>query len=317
MKVSVCMICYNQAEYISTAIEGVLGQTSDYDIELIISDDCSTDNSKSVIESYREKYPTIVRVLTRDTNIGMMPNFIETLSSCKGDYVAICEGDDYWIDSLKIQKQVDFLEANKDYSICFSRVYELSNGVREISSINPWNEEKTFDIYDIAKGNFIHTPSVLFRNGLINPFPVWFAKSSVGDYVVHMLNARKGLIKYLPEPMAVYRRFVGTWSSISPIPQILKFVGVLNNLLLEDFDSDTKTILKSQRHRLLAEYYGLMLKDNNFEYLESLDEELANESDFIRNWMLSVYPNQIKAIHKSRIYQLSLFLSDLKKKLIG
>jgi glycosyltransferase involved in cell wall biosynthesis len=119
--VSVCMITYNHDAYIRQAIEGVLLQECNFRVELIIGEDCSTDNTAKIIQSYAIKFPQKIKVRYNRPNLGMIPNFIKTLQECTGKYIAICEGDDYWTDPYKLQKQVDFLEANKEYGLVFSR----------------------------------------------------------------------------------------------------------------------------------------------------------------------------------------------------
>jgi glycosyltransferase involved in cell wall biosynthesis len=134
IKVSVVMITFNHENYIREAIEGVLMQETDFEMELIISNDCSTDATNIVIEDFLLNHPNAFKVkyFNQEKNLGMMPNFIFTLNQSKGNYIAICEGDDYWTDTYKLQKQVDFLEANPEYVIhggdaFFHRGKELTN----------------------------------------------------------------------------------------------------------------------------------------------------------------------------------------------
>ncbi|MDF1549683.1 MAG: glycosyltransferase, partial [Bacteroidales bacterium] len=130
MKLSVCMITYNHEKYIGQAIEGVLMQKTNFDIELLIGEDFSNDNTRNICMGYKNKYPDKIKLLLREKNIGMMRNFIQTLNTCKGKYIALCDGDDYWTDPLKLQKQVDFLEANPEYALCYHRVNILThNGI--------------------------------------------------------------------------------------------------------------------------------------------------------------------------------------------
>lgn len=119
--VSVCMITYNHEKYIREAIEGVLMQKTTFPIELIIGEDCSADNTRKICVEYQKKYPDIIHPMFSEKNLGMIKNFIETIQASKGKYIAFCEGDDYWTDPYKLQKQVDFLDANSDYSCCFHR----------------------------------------------------------------------------------------------------------------------------------------------------------------------------------------------------
>lgn len=257
IRVSVIMVTYNHEAYISQAIEGVLMQKTNFNYELIVADDFSQDNNQNIIRRFAEENQEIIKPILRNKNLGANQNWIDAFSRCTGKYIALCEGDDYWTDALKLQKQVDFLEANNDYSMCYHRVNELfMNGRCLPEIINKSNKEQTFTIYDLARVNFIHTPSVIFRKDHINKLPNWFNESPVGDYPLHMLNAKYGKIKYLPELMAVYRNLgQGTWSPLTNYERIKKWMLVLKLLLIE-FEENAKAsnILTNQ---LLKTYSSL------------------------------------------------------------
>lgn len=121
--VSVCMITYGHENYIEEAINGVLMQECDFEIELILANDCSPDKTDEVIQHILKTHPrtSIIKYIKHEKNIGMSPNFIFAMEQCKGKYIALCEGDDYWTDPLKLQKQVDFLDVNLDHSICWTK----------------------------------------------------------------------------------------------------------------------------------------------------------------------------------------------------
>lgn len=255
--VSVLAMTYNHELYIAQALEGILMQKTNFDFDIVVGEDCSTDNTRKIVLEYADKYPGKFKLLLHEHNIGAIANQIAVIKSCTGKYIAICEGDDYWTDPLKLQKQVDFLEANNDYSMCYHRVNELfMNGRCLPDIINKSNKEQTFTIYDLARANFIHTPSVIFRKDHINKLPNWFNESPVGDYPLHMLNAKYGKIKYLPELMAVYRNLgQGTWSPLTNYERIKKWMLVLKLLLIE-FEENAKAsnILTNQ---LLKTYSSL------------------------------------------------------------
>lgn len=128
MLVSACLITYNHESYITQCIEGMLSQKINYDYEIVIGDDCSKDSTTKICKFYAQKFPDLIKYKKRDSNLGMIGNWINTLNECKGKYIALCEGDDYWTDPLKLQKQVDFLEGNKDYSICWTNYEIEENG---------------------------------------------------------------------------------------------------------------------------------------------------------------------------------------------
>ncbi len=207
--VSVCMITYNHESYIAEAIEGVLLQQVNFSLELLISDDCSTDQTKAICIAYQQKHPDIIRLIDREQNLGMNMNFIDTLQRCNGKYIALCEGDDYWTAPDKLQKQIDFLEKNQEFSICFHRaklVYDVDHQL-VYPNINAKTSIET-TIYDLAKENFIHTPSCVFRNRGFD-FPSWIYTAFPPDWIVHLFNARYGKIHFIKEELCAYRIHAG------------------------------------------------------------------------------------------------------------
>jgi len=253
--VSVAMPNYGQAEFISEAILGVLSQQVNFEIELIVADDCSPDHTEDVVQDIIRTHPNghWIKYIKHSKNKGAIPNFIWTFSQAKGKYIAACEGDDYWIDPLKLQKQIDFLENNPDYSIVFHKVREInSSGIHTNTILDSPDKEETYDLQYLANGNFIHTPSVVFRKNF-KEFPLWIKFSPIGDYPLHILNAQYGLIKYLPEQMAVYRIGNGIWSSQNRVYQIINTILaislIISNLPLE---VNVKNNLKSQYDNLIT-----------------------------------------------------------------
>ena len=206
--VSICCITYNHAKYIGDAIEGFLMQKTTFPIEILIHDDASTDNTANIIREYERQYPNLIKPIYQTENqyskktINIWADI--TFPSARGKYIALCEGDDYWTDPCKLQKQIDFLEANPDFAICFHKVKILKNG-RLIKDYITHVTKDVTTIEDLAVTNYIHTPSVVFRNELIKEFPKWYYESPIGDYPLHLLNAQYGKIKYIDEVMAVYR----------------------------------------------------------------------------------------------------------------
>jgi glycosyltransferase involved in cell wall biosynthesis len=236
IKISACIITYNQQDYIRQCLEGAVNQVVDYDYEIVIGDDCSTDNTFQICQEYANKYPNKIRLLSRERNLGMAENWADTIKNCHGKYVAMCEGDDYWTDNSKLQNQVDFLESNPDYVLNFHKVSVLkATGeiVEDFLTEVPQEHETGLDI--IEKGNYIHTPSVVFRN-LIKEFPNEFYKSPIVDYFLYILLSKHGKAKYLSDEMAVYRHGVGIFTSQNSIKMTTDLIRLYSNLLsfLED-----------------------------------------------------------------------------------
>ena len=131
---SVVTITYNHAPYIAKCIESVLMQQVNFPMEFIIAEDCSTDGTRAICEEYAKKYPDLIRLITSETNVGVNPNELRAMKAVKGKYIAYCEGDDYWTDPLKLQKQVDFLESHSDYSVCFHRCQHWNEDTNSYTS---------------------------------------------------------------------------------------------------------------------------------------------------------------------------------------
>lgn len=200
--VSVCMITYNHARYIAEAIEGVIMQRSTFPIELIISDDCSTDNTRDICETYQNRYPEILKLLPKEEkNFGVMANFVNTLLKCNGKYIALCEGDDYWTDPYKLQKQVDFLEANPEYVLTADNAiwHDLGPDKQRPFSTNP---EKDVSIGELLRERQFATAAVVFRN-LGNDL---LFKGVGGDTVLWCHLTKFGKLKYFPRITSVYQR---------------------------------------------------------------------------------------------------------------
>lgn len=207
MKLSVAIITYNHEKYIRDALDGILMQETSFDFNIIIGEDASTDSTKDVILEYINKYPSKMLCKFHDINIGMMPNFMQTLQSCNGEYIAICEGDDYWTDKNKLQKQVDFLESNLNYVGCFHNVLALNQQSPSIKP-KPWRvyNKDTFDLLDtFSKTALFHTCSFVFRKDALDT-PKWLNKVKSGDMALFSIVAQHGSLKLLEGNMGVYRK---------------------------------------------------------------------------------------------------------------
>jgi glycosyltransferase involved in cell wall biosynthesis len=206
LKVSIPLIAYNQERFIAQAIEGVLMQRTKFDFELLVGDDCSTDGTRAVVDQYAARDPR-VRPLDRPRNLGMNRNFWDALSHCRGQYVAMLEGDDYWTDETKLQRQADYLDAHAEVAVVHHRVLvrEEATGRTRRDPRFRIRRRKTLDDL-LRRGNFLHTASTMFRRtNLGDAPPPWFFDLEIGDLVLHAMNAAHGEIAYLPRTMSVYR----------------------------------------------------------------------------------------------------------------
>jgi glycosyltransferase involved in cell wall biosynthesis len=215
--VSISCTTYNHGPFIRQCLEGFMMQKLDGGFEVLIHDDASNDETRVIIEEYAQRFPNVIFPFFQSENQyqkgvrGMMPRF--NFPRSRGKYIAMCEGDDYWTDPYKLQKQVDFLEANSDYALCFHQVQILMpNGELKSDFLTEVPLKYESIEYVAEKGNFIHTPSIVFRNGF-EEFPGLFFESPIGDYFMQMLIASRGKFHQIPKAMAVYRYGVGVWSN--------------------------------------------------------------------------------------------------------
>lgn len=207
-------------------------QRTDFDYEILVGEDCSTDRTRDIVTEFQRRFPGRVRALLHEQNLGLKGkrNFVRTLGECKGQYVAMLEGDDYWTSPDKLQKQVEYLDSHPECSICFhdvTVVYE--DGSKEPHRFCPAGQKEISTIEDLLKGNFMSTCSVMFRRGLFGEFPAWFYEVLVGDWPLHIFNAVHGRIGYLDEVMGAYRvSGGGVWALQSRAPQLSDSIRVLD-----------------------------------------------------------------------------------------
>lgn len=207
--VTVCMICYNQENFVGQAIAGVIDQQCDFPVELLIGEDCSTDGTRMRCKEAAARYPDKVRLLPSCSNMGVIPNFLRTLSFATGKYVALCEGDDYWCDPGKLQKQVDWLERHPECGLVYSQVRWYFDREQRFDRNwgGPGSGETTLE--RLLESNCIPTPSVVIRRDLLNRYIEEVRPQErdwlMGDYPVWLYAAARSKIRFIDEPMAVYR----------------------------------------------------------------------------------------------------------------
>jgi len=248
--VSIWMITYNHEKYIAQAIESVLMQDTNFDFEIVIGEDCSTDHTRQIVKDFEKKYPEIIHAIYHEKNVGANRNAFEfTLPQCRGKYIALCEGDDFWTDPKKLQKQVDFMESNSEFTCCYHNAQIKFEGVRGKDHLfNSMYQKDTLVVQDIINGIRIPTASMLYRNEALE-IPEWINQIYNGDLALRLLLASKGNIKYIDQVMSVYR-----------VQQ-----GGLNS---------TMRRAKIQQHVvILLSYFNFF---TNFKYKKHVDERIEN-----------------------------------------
>lgn len=301
--VSVLMLTYNQEKYIAQAIRSVIRQVCDFQIELVIGDDKSTDNTAAICREFQQKYPSIIKLTVNERNLGLQQNFIDTYNRCTGKYIAVCEGDDYWISKYKLQRQVDILEKNAGYAMCFHRVlnyFEKDNS----KSLSNGSQKRLTTIADLASSNYITNVSILFRRGLFGGLPDWFSEVSTYDYAIHLMNAQYGDIYYSPKVMAVYRiHEKGIWSDSGAEKRLL--IAMKIRELLMDYFRDNKVIYTRLQNAWFAIAKSL--------YALYTDKNKVSELDKIKSKVISTYPEKLELLSLPVVKKHTSVSSGLKK----
>lgn len=211
IKISIILVVYNHEKYIKQAIESILMQKVDFNYEIIVCDDKSTDHSREILREYKEKYSDRIVFLFHKHNVGATKNIYSAFLKARGEYITCLEGDDYWIDHKKLQKQVDFLENNKDFlgvsHIIEARDLDGNYISRYPTSVKIIDQEVTAELF--LQGYYFSAVATVFRNIFIDKsedFSIYYkAHRLVGDFTLCILLLDKGRIKVLDEVMSVYR----------------------------------------------------------------------------------------------------------------
>ena len=306
MKLTIVTTTYNQENFIGQAIEGMIMQKTNFPFKILISNDCSTDNTENILEGYREKYPEKIEVINHKENLGAINNFVDTLSRVKdSEYVALCDGDDFWTDENKLQKQVDFLDNNKEFNICFHKSKMFYEKDRKQTKIIPQHIDETTTINDLVNENYIVANSVVYRwkfndKNLKEIFPENIVP---GDYYIHLLHAQDGKIKMIDEVMSAYRRHEnGIWWSddnkdkeeftLKYGARFLNFYDEAEkNIKLPEkpFEAQRKDIIYNiivtyVKNKKIEEIFGLIKSNSDKRLFEEIMKDIVNRNI----WFLDV-----------------------------
>ncbi|MEI7675362.1 MAG: glycosyltransferase [Bacteroidales bacterium] len=278
--VSVWVITYQHRNFITDCLAGILMQKTNFPIEIVIGDDESSDGTREFCKQYAENNPDKIRLFLRERNQSVVTlngktlyfNGRLTTMSCRGKYIAFCEGDDYWTDPYKLQKQVDFLENNQSFAICFHNANVFNNKENTFVFQQPGiNEDKIYTINDYLKNNPCPTAAVLFKSEYINSLPEWFSKTPFGDYTLYLYILSKSgkNAYYFKDTMSVYRIHSGgvhgnahlsNAGMIKAYKQHLVFWSVIKKyLFVNQYHTEINETVASD-YNLLINY---LIKDNH------------------------------------------------------
>jgi len=315
---SICILTYQHVNYIKQCLDGILMQQTTFPFEILLGEDASSDGTREICLEYAANHPDKIRLFLhhRENNIAINGtptgrfNFLYNLYNARGKYIAICEGDDYWTDPLKLQKQVDFLERNQEYVMCYHNakiVDENDQFVKE--SKLPLNCQSDFESIELKIGAFVLTLSVCFRN-LIKDFPPEMYKVVNGDTFLFSLLGHYGKGKYLSSVKdAVYRAHeAGIWSSLNKIKR--KASSLETNIYLSRYykrinDKESASMIKEQSISLI----GSTLLSNDQKAINKTLKFLIMELKFLPIFWFLLYSMSFFLFKKGYYFQSRLLKS--------
>lgn len=212
MKVSVVLCTYNHEPFIDRALASALDQRTPFDYEVIVSEDCSNDATRDIVRRWRDRHPTRIRLILSERNLRSNEVVARGLRAAAGEYVALLDGDDYWTDAQKLQRQSDYLDAHSECALCFHDAEVVDDAGRPIGARRwtPADQKTRSTLEDIWLGNFIATCSVMLRRAALRDVPAGYAEFfPITDWPLYILCAEHGDIGYLPEVMGAYRLHEG------------------------------------------------------------------------------------------------------------
>lgn len=272
--VSICCVVYNHSKFLHEALESFLSQITDFGIEVLISDDASTDGSQEIIKSYQERYPKIIKPIFQSCNQfshGIRPNIEFNLPRVCGEYIAFCDGDDFWSDPHKLQNQVDFLRLNREFSACAHNT-AVMDSERELNGniVNSLRKD-SFDVDDFTRGEvYFHSSSLLFRNDESTQKAIELMKLHNGDWFRLIVFSMFGPVKYIDKVMSVYRvHGAGIWSILDAEEQVvrnLRAIVSFNRILDYKFEKNLLSLLVERTK-------GLNSKDSFYKIFRDVEPD--------------------------------------------
>lgn len=218
--VSIECTSYNHEDFIAEALDSMLMQKTNFAYEILIHDDASTDRTAEIIRSYEQRYPNIIKSICQTENQYSKGVLVElfNLERASGKYIAVCEGDDYWTDPEKLQRQVDYMEAHPECSMCVHAAERVSAVTKKIvSSIRPSQKDRIFSVEEVIEGGgeLFATNSILYSRKKIPEMPEYYLNATIGDYPLVICGALNGTVYYMDRNMSAYRVEVkGSWTDV-------------------------------------------------------------------------------------------------------
>jgi glycosyltransferase involved in cell wall biosynthesis len=256
MKLTALLVAYNHERYVGQAIESALQQTVDFDYELLIVEDSSSDRTRDIVSDYAARFPDCIRLSLAERNVGANAGILRGLEAARGEYIALLDGDDYWSAPHKVAKQVRFLDEHRNYSMCFHRAFTLTEG-GAIGTYPIPMFRGMISADRILRGTSMATCSVMFRREAARDLPSWYADCVFGDWLLYFVLAQRGRVGYIDETLGVYRiHNRGAWNGLDAkqkAESIRAFYGQMSAWLGEGHERALRAGL-SRRNYALARW---------------------------------------------------------------
>mgnify|MGYP004545281777 FL=1 len=273
--VSILCLAYNHEKYIKDALDSFINQKVNFKYEIIINDDCSTDSTAQIIKEYAERYPQIIKPIFQKENQyskykRMLIDIL--MPQAKGKYFAICEGDDYWTDPNKLQKQFDFMEANSEYSMCVANAIIVDSNKNKVGEINTVRDNSTLacDDFILGGGGYVATNSIFSRMKYIEQLPTYFNDFSI-DYLWQIFLSSMGKTYCFKEPMVAYRINTGSSWTDKIINDESKNININKRIVekLKEIDECTnKKYDDAITEKITELQFNIFYLENDFEMMK-------------------------------------------------
>lgn len=302
--VSVCMITYKHEFFIREAIEGVLMQKVNFEVELIIADDCSPDQTQDVVLDYQNNHPrgSWIKYTRHELNKGMVSNFVWALRECRGKYIAICEGDDFWIDKNKLQMQFNLLEKNPKIALCCHNIFVCGDNSRKLKKYKKnYNKNQVLKYTNLLSGEFyVITLTSFFRNSITEESFKVIEQNPIGDFPLWVQLFELGDIYYFSKRMGVYRfNGLGEWSSKQEFLRDKIMFDVVNNKINQT--QANAIFLKNNSFLILNNLY----KKNIHIFNQLISEKILDKNDnsYLKDYLIfSVKKNIELEVYKRSVF---------------
>ncbi len=301
MRLSVCIYTYNHESFIEQAVQSALGQEVNFDYEIVVGDDCSTDATPRILHRLAAAYPGRLRIERRETNLGAEENFARTIAACRGELISFLDGDDFWTDRNKLATQVDFLDRHPDASFCFHRTRSL-NAVQEYV-LPPLDPPELSSIeFLLQQSNPVALHTVMTRREHLSDLSTWIANLKLGDWPLCIMLATKGPMGFIPREMSRHRvHNGGSWTSLMPSLREAYVIQMLNRLskLLR---GEEKTVIDHRRTEL-ASYWANDLLHESSRPLGDLISQIAGLNDSeLSTFLLSHVIERARLMNDAKIW---------------